>query len=925
MDLEASIAFIRKEIDKHLAGRMEVPEGFLDNFVQFESGISSLLDEDLRIQVVRHLESYYWTKQEDGHSLSLDMPSWYPELKLRDDFHPHFWPRLKEYWEEYSVIPRDAIRSTDKVTDEIMDYLGNPGSSELWPRSGLVMGHVQSGKTTNYSALITKAADAGYRIIVVLAGLTNALRKQTQERLDETFVGKSSLGDEFNIEIYPVSQVFSGRPGYQPRYPYCGTTQSKDFNVDTTRSVGASEGNFADPILFVTKKHPSVLERLANWLKSLQEGRKLDGPMLVIDDEADNASVNTSKYQNEITRINQRIRELLQCSRRSTYVGYTATPFANIFIHPDSRHSMVGDDLFPKHFIKSLEPPSNYIGARDLFAEDGRLADPCVVDLPDDWQEILPLRHKSDHAVFELPVSLKNAVITYVLFRAIRILSRAKDSHSSMLVNVSRFNKVQASVQNLIEDFLSELRSEIDAWSKSAEWRTSDLLSHMEVVWNREYDDISEFDWSAIRESLGAAIRPIETLTVNMKGAALDYKSRRGSPLHVIAVGGLALARGLTLEGLAVSYVLRNVGAGDTLLQLGRWFGYRPGYEDKCRIYLTEEMREHFKHTSLSVEELRQDLIRMERLGRKPYEFGLKVRQSPTGIAITAANKMRTAEPIKLAGDFSSKHVQAHEIFDDKTVNNENISRISSFLDELSSDSSVASSTVSGTRVWTNVPGRLVLRLLEALELPQVEFSKMGDGTSLVGDYMRDRVGSAGELDFWTVALPGTESASGKHGPRIPMPEQFSGGEKIFCRQRYTAEHATDRQNIIKITGSKNVVADLPKNDLVYGEETSSLLQMAERVREENSDSKWSMERCILESRRSPLFLIHCFDVGIKKRSGQTKLGENIPGVSVSVGFIPTSIEPQEHTYAASVRLIEQLKAAADREEEDDDEVPDDD
>lgn len=331
MDFDAALSFLRVEIDKKIQGHFPVPQGYLDSHVKDGSAISKILDEDLANRLVRHLETIYGTEQGTGHALKTDFDEWYPDRMGETNF--YFWRRLQKYWLDHSVLPVQVVGSVNKVTDEIMGYLGDPQDDASWRRRGLVMGHVQSGKTTNYSALIAKAADAGYRIIIVLAGLTNSLRYQTQIRLDQSFVGKSSLGDSFVSEIYPVSHVFKGIEGEasEVRHPFCGTTQGADFSVRIARGVGATEGNFADPILFVTKKNESVLGRLADWLRGLRQEGQLEGPMLLIDDEADNASINTAKDPNATTRINARIRELLSCSRRYSYVGYTATPCEYIY------------------------------------------------------------------------------------------------------------------------------------------------------------------------------------------------------------------------------------------------------------------------------------------------------------------------------------------------------------------------------------------------------------------------------------------------------------------------------------------------------------------------------------------------------------------------------------------------------------------
>ena len=923
MEFEPALAFVKNEIEREIQGRPAVPEGFLTEFVETRSGLANMMDDQLKEKLVKYLETYFWTESTNGHTLSIDFDSWYPDRKVDEAFSSYYWARLNKYWYDHSVIPRNAVRSTDDVTDEIMDYLGDPLNEDSWLRRGLVMGHVQSGKTTNYSALVTKAADAGYRIIIVLAGLTNSLRKQTQERLDQAFVGKSSLGDDFNNQFYPVSRVMSGVEGYVFRSPFCGTTQIKDFNVGTLRGIGALEGNFAEPILFVTKKHVGVLERLASWLGSLKEGGQLDGPMLVIDDEADNASVNTTDSEVSVTRTNERIRQLLRCSRRASYVGYTATPFANIFIHPDSNNEMLGDNLFPEHFIKSLDPPDNYVGAKDLFLEGGRFNDICVREIPDDYQDILPLKHKPDHVLVELPPSLITALYQYFLFRAIRHLDNETDSHSSMMINVSRFNKIQGLVHELVEESQKQVADHVDVWAKSTRWRESEVLQRLQSIWRAEYDGLVDHTWDDIRHALAPAIEPIGTALVNMRGTALDYSSKKGQSIHVIAIGGLALARGLTLEGLAVSYVLRNVGAGDTLLQLGRWFGYRPGHERLCRIYLTEDMISHFEHVSDSVEELRDDLVRMEKLGRTPGEFGLKVRESPTGIAITAANKMRSSETVLLAADYSEKHIQAYEIYDNAQKNSNHMAAVLSLHEKLLKNYGDSYEESNGALVWRGIPSSLVVGLLGEMDLPQIDFSIMNNGSTLLNDYITDRAAHNRQLDRWTIAIPYTGKAQTTGFERMLFPIPLQGGdEAVYCRQRLTGI-ALD--NSVKIT-EKNVVADLPANDLAHGENKATLESRLEALRNANPDEKITVARGYLNFREESILLIHLFQFRLRDdKSKAIALNRDEPAVSVSVGLTTTEFKPKERQYAASVRMMAQLRDKSRSEEDDDDVVTDDD
>lgn len=902
-DFDSTLIYIRAKIAKDLKGRTTVLLGYLDEAVK-RYGAPFELAEDEHNRLVRHLETVYGTTQENGSLLRGDFKEWYPKAKLGIDH--YYWSRLDKFWGDYSILPIDVIRSVDEVTDEIMGFIGDPKDKTSWNRRrGLVMGHVQMGKTTNYSALISKAADAGYRIIIVLAGLTNSLRYQTQVRLDKTFVGKSSVSDATHTKIYDVATVFVGeKDDYVRRHPFCGTSQISDFNVSAARTTGAHEGNFADPILFVTKKHPVVLEQLASWLTGLRQGEKLDGPMLLIDDEADNASVNTKDDPNKPTTINRCIRDLLHTTKQATYIGYTATPFANIFIDPDSTDSWEREDLFPADFIKSLEPPTNYVGAKKLFTESGELYDICVREIPDDYQDLLPLKHKSTHVVGQIPSSLIDAIREYVLFHALRIASGNGNAHSSMLINVSRFNNVQEQVKNHVDSFLSNLQNAIDSWSMS-KWEKSPLMVELKRVWDDEYAKYSQFSWDEVRIHLIESIRSINSQLVNMKGSGIDYERAPSTGLHIIGIGGLALARGLTLEGLAISYVLRNVGAADTLLQMGRWFGYRPGFEKLCRIHATRQLIGHFSEVSDSVEELRKDFERMEVLGKTPFEFGLKVRQSATGIAITAANKMRSAQPISLAEDFSERHIQAHTIYDNDEINRSNYKAVETIVSSLQIYGQVTSTDKA--LVWTKAPASAVEDFLKEIELPQNEFMKIGvNGESLVSAYIQDR--SKNELGNWDIAIPFIRQGGDGKRP-FPFASLADTQRPTYCRARTSG--IRENGELVKIT-SKNAVA-FGTDDLSYGEDRAEIESKVEIARVTNTiqgQKAPSTNWLYASSRQRPLLVIHLLDFTLQEeeeKSGKLQIAHNHPTVTISMVFPPTSVACKERRYRASARLIQML------------------
>ena len=405
---------------------------------------------------------------------------------------------------------------------------------------------------------------------------------------------------------------------------------------------------------------------------------------------------------------------------------------------------------------------------------------------------------------------------------------------------------------------------------------------------------------------------------VNMRGSALDYSSRK-EPLHVIAIGGLALARGLTLEGLAVSYVLRNVGAGDTLLQLGRWFGYRPGHEALCRIHLTEDMISHFEFISESVEELRDDLVRMEKLKKSPQEFGLKVRESPTGIAITAANKMRTARPVRLAANFNEKHIQAYEFYDKAKINKKHLTVVANFHAQLMAHYSDSYQEEGGAFIWKNVNAAEIAELVRQFDLPQTEFIKMGGGESLLSNYIVDRAGWNGG-ESWTVAIPYASSVKGLHGSRIEFPLKTQGGSSLFCRQRFNGTLSSAGN--LKAT-EKNVVADFPRKDLNWGENRDKIDLKIKLLKEQYTGEDIKNARAILNCREQPVMLVHLFQYALRDKA-PIELPDEQPVATISLGFTETKFKPKERLYAATVRLIEQLNNTS-QDEEDDDMVIDDD
>ncbi len=567
---------------------------------------------------------------------------------------PYFWGRYRDFLEKKNFSGQ-VLATLNSVTNRTLGLLENPNKTGRWNRRGMVIGHVQSGKTANYIGLVCKAADAGYKVIIVIAGIHNRLRSQTQSRIDEGFTGVDSS------KLLTKQRMIGVGCHNRSRRPSFFTNTLKDFNKQMATTIGIPLKNLKEPTVFVIKKNTKTLKNLVDWLRNhnaMLRTESIKEPMLLIDDEADNASINIMRGQEEISRINGQIRQLLNVFDRSCYVGYTATPFANIFIDPDSDDKMFGGDLFPKDFIVSLDPPDNYFGASRVFSsdpeEDGGSS---IVRHIEDNEDLLPLKHKINHPITDLPNSLKNAVRAFIVGRAIRLIRKHDDAHNSMLVNVSRFVSVQQRVRNEIDNFIARIHGNIRVnGSISSNQAVHDPeISLLKRVFDDEYQKTG-VSWDEVQNRLLDSVSPICVMEVNSKsGHPLDYS---GSGRNIIAVGGFALSRGLTLEGLMISYFLRNSMMYDTLMQMGRWFGYRLGYDDLCRIWMLEEAEGWYTHISESIEELRDELRNMEVVNATPRAFGLKVRCHPDTLFVTAKNKMGSSKIVKVSVGLANRLVE---------------------------------------------------------------------------------------------------------------------------------------------------------------------------------------------------------------------------------------------------------------------------
>lgn len=613
----------------------EITRPVIENMIRKIAPVVQVYNEEDIEESIKRLEERFDINMSVGTLFSAeDYRPWLDEQ--RGEIEWYYWNRYKRLLAK-KRFPREVINAIHADTDRILDHLENPVKEGAWARKGLVVGHVQSGKTANYTGLICKAADAGYRLIIVLAGMSNSLRNQTQERIDEGFVGieTSKLGDNL-----PLKNILKGVGELNSdRLPNSFTTRKRDFDRQFAQTRG-SIANSEHPFILVIKKNTNSFSNLIAWLKN--NNLHLDKfPFLLIDDEADHASINTNKPELDPTAINSKLTELLSLFIKNTYVGYTATPFANVFIDPGP------NDIFPEDFIYSLNTPDNYIGSEKIF---GPNSDLNVVREIYDYEDYIPLKHKKNLNPTEIPPSLKEAIIVFILVCTGRILRGQVNKHNSMLINVSVLKDVHRPIKLLVLEYLDDLREAIRNHYALPEHESikNPFIKLIKSIWIKEFSKL-EFDWKVFQGCLKAAVSPISVIEVNTSktGEPISYEEELyPSGRNVIAVGGYSLSRGLTLEGLTVSYFLRNTKMYDTLMQMGRWFGYRDGYADLCRIYMPPESISWYRHISDVTEELRSEFKRMEIAQMTPKDFGLCVRSHPESLIVTARNKMRTGKKV---------------------------------------------------------------------------------------------------------------------------------------------------------------------------------------------------------------------------------------------------------------------------------------
>ena len=697
----------------------ETFKALLDTFPPSEAvkrlelfGISPDIVEQIR---EHHEQQMIRIKElEEPHAVVLgNRDTWYTGPQAKDKCWPGVVGLLrKDGWSE-----EPAIRELDDSSTRVVSLLNHPKERAFSTR-GLVVGYVQSGKTTNFTSVMAKAADRGYKLFIVLAGIHNGLRRQTQARL--------------------VQQLVEPNPSMWSQL----TGLDKDFTPQENPASYFGKSNKTH-VLCVVKKNAAVLRKLGRWLEKASDYLQ-DCPALIIDDEADQATVATKS-------INPLILGIMSSLPRSAYVGYTASPFANLLIDPSA------EDLYPRDFVVNLPKPAGHFGTEVLFgryALDGE--DPEQVDdgydmirsIPDDDVSCVRPETRADVEGFEpfITDTLSRAIEYFWLVTAARRVRRSGNPHSTMLIHTS----VNTSVHNSFKRPLEHLRS------RATQSLTDEsFLSRLRALWDQEAARVPAEDFGETKvpfdelaTELPGVLRNCRIIMDNSSSEdRLDYEN---GPVVAIAVGGNTLSRGLTLEGLSVSYFVRAVSAYDTLLQMGRWFGFRNGYADLPRIWMTDELAEWFRHLATVETEMRRDIDVYMTESETPLTFAVRLRTHPA-LRVTAAAKMRAA--VTAASSYGGKRVQTHYFHTNGEWLRGNITAARDLVAaSLSNAVRVEERPADGRYVFRDVPYDVVTDFLTAYKFHEKSPENDAD---LISDYIRKRVTAAGSLRRWNVAIVG--------------------------------------------------------------------------------------------------------------------------------------------------------------------------
>jgi hypothetical protein len=772
------------------------------------------------------------------------------------------WNALKKVLVSQGMEDKD-LEGIDKASTRVVSLLPSPAIDTFSGR-GLVIGYVQSGKTTNFMSTIAKAADEGYRFIVILSGTTNNLRNQTQCRLQNS-----------------LSTLDSSATGQSWHWL---TSEESDFNVSSNAANLLATPNIR--VIAVVKKNKGRLKKLLNWLQTAPHSVRAQVPFLLVDDEADQATVNSARKIEQQTAINRLVTEILDQNLmpKNTYIGYTATPFANVISEISTRQ------IFPRDFIVPLNKVEGYFGAEALFGrsplseEEQEIVAGRNIVRPVYAADVVPLGSAAfKNTSLEAPTmtsALKQALLWFFLATGVRRFREKKVKFSTMLIHTSGSVEPHFVMQKLVT-------KEIDSINSLKE---SDAEACFRTVWNTESlkayfpNDGEMPNWTDLWKIVRPIIREVNVIVDNYRSSdRLNYDfNLEELSKPTIVIGGNTLARGLTLEGLVSSFFLRTSFAYDSLLQMGRWFGYRRGYEDLQRIWMQDDLIPLFRDLALVEEEIREQIREWADHGIRPDEVPIRIRTHPN-MNITAKAKMLHATRVQIG--FSQQRVESIYFKNELSWLEGNLRATESFIQSCIENKFAIKQNKKSWPIFYDLPWELVKNFLK--EYNWVEDSPKAT-LSLIVNYIERVQKTTEELKSWNVFF--YQLKNPVHGKRN------IGGLELsrICRSALIQDE--QGANIHTLVSSLDGAADLPLSD----REVRNKLKGGPL-----SDQRISRLRENYFSKNKGLLGVYLIDKSSKAKTSR-KQDLNLVEDAVGLGFFfPNSNDPSSLIEYVAAKLPE--------------------
>lgn len=595
------------------------------------------------------------------------------------------WQRFKKQLKQKDIYSLEEIANIENDTINILNHLSIETDE---PRKGMIVGYVQSGKTTSIESLITMAADYKFNLFIVLSGMIENLREQNLQRMENDI---KYVKDRNNF--WEFSPDFKNNEIY------------KYLNSDMR-------------VVTVCLKNSRRLQELRDWIFDNSEQGLKNTKIILIDDEADQASLNTKDINSsERSKINQLIMEIINNKdvKAMNYVGYTATPYGN-FLNEMS--------TYPKDFIYSLSKSKKYIGAEEIFGipdtdnealSEGLNIKQTIIEDSNDCEkdEINMIKNIEKGISNILPESLKDAIcwfiITVAIFRYEKIAKPV-----SMLIHTNIRTETHRKMYEAIKTWIIKQKNDVDGFINrckkvydNVKISKKDFYSVMKeypmnvkeipnfgllideiknfIIEKPQFMQINDRDKIKYNKGINMVVDNcnIDAYTNEYEYARLAYPKKEDNvdfATAFIIIGGNTLSRGLTIEGLTTTYFCRQTGQMDTLMQMGRWFGYRVGYELLPRIWLDNSSLDKFRELARVEYLLRENLKRYNLVS--PMDYGPVIQNSYlTNFIITSKSKMQSCIPVTM--NYSGAKAQTTLFDKNEEIQKENIKICDEFLNKI--------------------------------------------------------------------------------------------------------------------------------------------------------------------------------------------------------------------------------------------------